>query len=348
MSASSVSDFARGLSTVAPSEAPPERDEPAPPPAPSTAVTVWTPPEEPGAWQRFKWSILGRPEPGLDGRFDHVIVDASLITVPKDPRLAAMVLALAKDGRLSVKNLFEALASDAVTGIKPSALDAVRKSVRIAAEKLEQRSPAAKLADAARLRIEVLRRELDGLDRLRADAARLLQHAEGGAAALLAAFDGQHIEVQTLLAGAANAAGGEHEKIEILRATLAGLVARREAATPSIEQQLVELRAKEAEAARADESRVAVITGLSPAERARYGERLQQAAKIGARFFTQTGNAVQPQDVLAHLAWHGIEVSLAGSTGLFASFIRQPTGPTQAIKNLTGLEDLLKRLGVPR
>ncbi|MEZ0312773.1 MAG: hypothetical protein ACAI38_13445 [Myxococcota bacterium] len=352
MSLSPVSRYAQGLETVAPSEAPLEGAAPAP--APSTAVVVWTPPPEPSAWQRLMWSMFGRPEPGLDGRFDHVLVDASMITMPKDQRLAAIVLGLAKGGRLSVKGLFETLASDGAGSIKPSQVDGVRKSIRLAAEKLEQRSPGAKLADAARVQLDVLRRDLDALDSLRTEPYRLLQRAEGGVASLLAPFDGHHSELQALLAGAASAAGAEHDKIEIIRAGLAGLVARRDAVGPSVDQQLAaihtaarEHKTKAAEAARADEARVAVITALSPAERARYGERLEQAAKIGARFSTPTGSAVPAHDVLAHLAWHGVEVSLGGP-GLFSQLLRQPTGPSQTIRDLTSLEDLLKRLGVPR
>ncbi len=358
-----VSGLARGLVTVAPTENPLESETSAPPPpkAPSTntSLAVWTPPRPPSAWQRMTWSLFGRPEPGLDGRYDHIVIDAGLVTVPSDQRLASLVLGLAKNGELSVRNLVASLASDATGGIKPKAVDAVRKNIRIAAEKLEQRSPGAKLADAARSRLEVLRRELDKLDALRAQPAHLRQRAESGVSALFATFDGQNVELQTLLTGAANALGAEHDKLEVLRAGLTSLVARRDAMQPSLEDQLTELRALDeqrkaeaTEAARAQESRVAVITALSQDERNRYSERLERATKMGTRFYTPTGTSVPARDVLAHLAWHGVQVALGGpstwASQLGSLLPSRKEGPRQAIHDLTGLENLLKRLGLGR
>ncbi len=359
MSASPVSGFAHGLTTVAPSEHPLEGDirPPAPTPTPSAAVVVWNPPPEPGLWLQIKWALLGRPEPGLDGRFDHVLVDSSLISVPKDERLARQVLTLGKTNGLSVKNLFEVLAGDGSSGIKPKDVDAVRKDIRIAAERLEQRSPAAKLADAARLQLEVLRRELDHLDYLREDASRLQRRAEAGVPVLFARFDGQHVEMQTLLTGAANAVGGEQEKIELLRAGLASMVARRDATMPAIEQQLDGIRASEerrkqqdTQVSEAQARRAAVIKALPQADRDSYAERLQKAETVGARFFAPAGDRIAPSEVLAHLAWHGIEIALRGNSGFGIRALLTPPKdePRQAIRDLTALEDALKTFGVSR
>ena len=336
-------------------------------PPPSTALAVWTPPPEPGRWERLTWRVLGRPEPGQDGRFDHILVDASLITVPREPVLASLVLDLAKRGELSVKSFYDALALGTATTAKPKALERVRKSLRIAAEKLDARSPGAKLADAARGRLDIMRRELDALDALRTQPHTLAQRAEGGAASLLAAFDGHQADLTALLVGAATATGADRDAVEVVRAGLAGLAKRRDAVQTSLRLQLVEIRsacqerdaaaasaaARERvaarEAARAEEARVAAITNLSAPERKTIIECLSLVERKGARFYSPGGAAIRSRDVLSHLAVSGVDFAL-GPAPTLRSMLSELVGYTwtpkerQSVRDLSSLNALLERL----
>lgn len=346
------------------------RDHEAAEEKPVSTVAVWTPPPQPGTWQRVSWSLFGRPEPGVDGRFDHVVVDASLITVPRDPGLARVVLALGRSGELSVKRLYDALASDREASLaKPKALAALRKELRIAAEKLDARSPGAKVVDDARNRLQLLRRELDVLDVVRAQPDLLATRLDGGAPALLAAFDGHHAEVTSLLAGASAAVGVDHDALEIVRAGAAALCERRNAMHTSLGMQIMDLRSAKVErdaaaaslaaaervaahdAAIAERARVDAITGLSGAERALLVTRIQRFENLGGRFFGQTSGHVRSNDVLAHLALGGIEYAIGQRPTLRFTFAetfgaeKWTGGDRTVVRDLAGLEDVLKRAG---
>lgn len=367
--------FAIGTYTDVPAREPDSRereapeDKPVTPPA-SNAVTTWAPPQQPGTWQRVGFRLFGQPEPGLDGRFDHLTVDASLVGVPKDPALARVVLALGRKGELSVKRLYDMLASDrAAASVKPKALCALRKELRLAAEKLDARSPGDKIVDNARRRLDALKRELDALDMLRTQPEFLAERAEGGAAALLAAADGHHADVTALIAGARNAVGTDHAALAVVQASLAGMGERRNALSTSLDAQLVDLRSArleraaaaasaaaaarvaEHDAAVAERARVDAIVSLSPNERARLVERMQRFERLGGRFFAATGgNAhVRPHDVLPHLALSGIDYALGPTPSLKASLGEAlglstwQGGERTNLRTLAALEDVLTR-----